>query len=163
MPSCSCGTYYTFIETLHLILAQTSHPWQPSSTMEASWLDICSPSTLPIVNHLARTSICNSDKDRYFFLDPSSSISDRSQIDQTGTTTTLLCLAVIMYSHRWRNLIYSRSWDYKASFHNYNTNNGLILARHVGWGMHSSYFIRILVKQWLAISGTMTDQIVMKV
>ena len=41
-----------------------------------------------------------SDRDRHFFRDPSSSISDRSQIDQTGTTTTLLCLAVIMYSHR---------------------------------------------------------------
>ena len=60
-------------------------------------------------------------------------------------------------------LIYSRSWDYKTNFHNYNTYNRLILVRHVGWGMRSSYFMRILVKQWLAISETMTDQIVWKV
>ena len=59
--------------------------------------------------------------------------------------------------------IYSRSWEYKTNFHNYNSNNRLILARHVGWGMRSSYFIRILVKQLQAISETMTDQIVWKV
>ena len=127
---------------------------------EKVWLWI---TFLPDIFQTPSRYITTSDRDRHFFRDPSSSISDRSQIDQTGTTTTLLCLAVIMYSHRWRNLIYSRSWDYKASFHNYNTNNGLILARHVGWGMHSSYFIRILAKKWLAISETMTYQIVWEV
>ena len=104
-----------------------------------------------------------SDRDRHFFSDPSSSISDRSQIDLTGTKPTLLCIAVLMYSHLWREVIYSRSWHYKTGFYNYNTNNRLILARHVGWGMRSSYFIRIFVKQLLAISETMTDQIVWKV
>ena len=33
----------------------------------------------------------------------------------------------------------------------------------MGWGMRSSYFIRILVKQLQAISETMTDQIVLEV
>ena len=32
-------------------------------------------------------AVKNSDKDRHFFSDPSSAISDRSQIDPTGTTS----------------------------------------------------------------------------
>ena len=44
-----------------------------------------------------------------------------------------------------------------------NTNNRLILARHVGWDIRSSCFTRYLVKQWPAISGTMAVQIVLEV
>ena len=50
-----------------------------------------------------------SDIDRHIYPDPSSSISDPSQIGQTGTTHTLLHLAVYEWSNRWRELMYSRS------------------------------------------------------
>ena len=114
---------------------------------------------------LNNMSICKaiSDIDPHFFRDPSLSISDRSQIGQTGTTHSLLCVTVLQYSHMWRELIYSWSWDYKTSFYNYNTNNRLILARQVGWDMRSSCFYQVISKQCLAIRETMTDQIVWKV
>ena len=38
--------------------------------------------------------LTTSDRDRHFFPDPSSSNSDRFEIGQTGTTHSLLCLAV---------------------------------------------------------------------
>ena len=50
-----------------------------------------------------------SDIDCHIFPDPSSSSSDPSQIGQTGTTNTLLRLAVLEWSNGWRELMYSRS------------------------------------------------------
>ena len=40
----------------------------------------------------------------------------------------------------------SRSWDYKTGFYIYNTNNRLILARHVGWDMRSSCFWQVIIE-----------------
>ena len=49
-----------------------------------------------MVKKLARTYfVFISDIDRHFFPDPSSSISDRLQIGQTGSTHSLLYLAVL--------------------------------------------------------------------
>ena len=56
-----------------------------------------------------RMLVYSSDIDPHFFRDPSLSISDRSQIGQTGTKHSLLCVTVLQYSHRWRELIYSGS------------------------------------------------------
>ena len=49
-----------------------------------------------------------SDIDRHIYPDPSSSISDPSQIGQTGTPHSLPCLAVCELSHGWLELMYSR-------------------------------------------------------
>ena len=70
-----------------------------------------------LAHHLKRWTACQiqnvcmgtSDIDRHIFPDPSSSISDPSQIGQTGTTHSLLCLAVLEWSNGWRELMYSRS------------------------------------------------------
>ena len=59
--------------------------------------------------------------------------------------------------------MYSRSWDYKTSFYSGNTNNMLILARHVSWDMRSSCFYQVISETMIAISETMTVQIVQEV
>ena len=50
-----------------------------------------------------RTTLTTSDIDRNIFPDPSSSISDHSEIGQTGTTHSWLCLDVLEWSHKGGN------------------------------------------------------------
>ena len=76
-------------------------------------------------------------------------------------TVCLLCVQPSLFalpecSQGWRDLMNSRSWDYKISFYFNNTKDRLVLTRHVGWDMRSSCL-------WHVIIETMIGQLVLKV